>query len=176
MRHKKSIGKQGHIRPACLKAAANNTTSKQEEDNNLADQLASMTVNNPLETQQGNAQAVHSLYSTASNQPTPTMLLWLAPQEQPQRQQLISCLPDTGCSQTLISADYAKQLNLYMNNNKKNQLFSANGGNMQVLRSSKIIMKTKSRSIKTEALVLSLIHIWRCRRSTLCRSRWSPYH
>ena len=22
---------------------------------------------------------------------------------------------------------------------------------------------------------LSLIHIWRCRRSTLCRSRWSPY-
>ena len=25
-------------------------------------------------------------------------------------------------------------------------------------------------------LVLSLIHIWRCRRSTLCRSRWSPYH
>ena len=25
-------------------------------------------------------------------------------------------------------------------------------------------------------LQLSLIHIWRCRRSTLCRSRWSPYH
>ena len=25
-------------------------------------------------------------------------------------------------------------------------------------------------------LCLSLIHIWRCRRSTLCRSRWSPYH
>ena len=23
---------------------------------------------------------------------------------------------------------------------------------------------------------LSLIHIWRCRRSTTCRSRWSPYH
>ena len=25
-------------------------------------------------------------------------------------------------------------------------------------------------------LVLSLIHIWRCRRSTLCRSWWSPDH
>ena len=25
-------------------------------------------------------------------------------------------------------------------------------------------------------LVLSLIHIWRCRRDVLCRSRWSPYH
>ena len=31
-----------------------------------------------------------------------------------------------------------------------------------------------SRSRKSH--VLSLIHIWRCRRSTLCRSRWSPYH
>ena len=26
------------------------------------------------------------------------------------------------------------------------------------------------------ALELSLIHIWRCRRSYACRSRWSPYH
>ena len=26
------------------------------------------------------------------------------------------------------------------------------------------------------SVTLSLIHIWRCRRSTLCRSRWSPYH
>ena len=25
-------------------------------------------------------------------------------------------------------------------------------------------------------LKLSLIHIWRCRRSYACRSRWSPYH
>ena len=24
--------------------------------------------------------------------------------------------------------------------------------------------------------LLSLIHIWRCRRYSLCRSRWSPYH
>ena len=29
---------------------------------------------------------------------------------------------------------------------------------------------------KYKELMLSLIHIWRCRRSTLCRSRWSPYH
>ena len=26
------------------------------------------------------------------------------------------------------------------------------------------------------SLYLSLIHIWRCRRDVLCRSRWSPYH
>ena len=29
---------------------------------------------------------------------------------------------------------------------------------------------------RTAIEYLSLIHIWRCRRSTLCRSRWSPYH
>ena len=27
-----------------------------------------------------------------------------------------------------------------------------------------------------EVIKLSLIHIWRCRRSYACRSRWSPYH
>ena len=32
------------------------------------------------------------------------------------------------------------------------------------------------RRINFYILYLSLIHIWRCRRSTLCRSRWSPYH
>ena len=31
-------------------------------------------------------------------------------------------------------------------------------------------------SSKCSCIDLSLIHIWRCRRSTLCRSRWSPYH
>ena len=39
-----------------------------------------------------------------------------------------------------------------------------------VVRSVVIIVK------KSTSINLSLIHIWRCRRSTLCRSRWSPYH
>ena len=30
--------------------------------------------------------------------------------------------------------------------------------------------------IITTPTILSLIHIWRCRRYSLCRSRWSPYH
>ena len=29
---------------------------------------------------------------------------------------------------------------------------------------------------KVRVLILSLIHIWRCRRASMCRSRWSPYH
>ena len=31
-------------------------------------------------------------------------------------------------------------------------------------------------SSQQSAVSLSLIHIWRCRRDVLCRSRWSPYH
>ena len=38
------------------------------------------------------------------------------------------------------------------------------------------IMENTSKSISQLIYMLSLIHIWRCRRSTLCRSRWSPYH
>ena len=41
-------------------------------------------------------------------------------------------------------------------------------------------LTTNLQTLKAEkmspARALSLIHIWRCRRSTLCRSRWSPYH
>ena len=34
----------------------------------------------------------------------------------------------------------------------------------------------KNRHLGTIAQLLSLIHIWRCRRIERCRSRWSPYH
>ena len=30
--------------------------------------------------------------------------------------------------------------------------------------------------VANHVVYLSLIHIWRCRRSYACRSRWSPYH
>ena len=62
-------------------------------------------------------------------------------------------MPLTGCSQTLVSADYVKQLQLIVNKNNNIQLFSANGGQMTVLGSSQIILKTKSTIIKTEALM-----------------------
>ena len=31
-------------------------------------------------------------------------------------------------------------------------------------------------SSNASLILLSLIHIWRCRRPRVCRSRWSPYH
>ena len=36
--------------------------------------------------------------------------------------------------------------------------------------------KQSQHDVSLQMYYLSLIHIWRCRRSTLCRSRWSPYH
>ena len=44
--------------------------------------------------------------------------------------------------------------------------------------SSMLSERRKSRiSPQGEQIIwLSLIHIWRCRRSYACRSRWSPYH
>ena len=107
-----------------------------------------MRIDNPMDTQQGAAQAVHSLYSTHQTNPPQQCCYDSLPKSSHN-----SCLPDTGCSQTLISADYAKQLKLQINNNNNIQLFSANGGQMQVLGSSRVIMHTISRSIKTEALV-----------------------
>ena len=43
-------------------------------------------------------------------------------------------------------------------------------------RFSKFLHCWKAYKIRCKTNTLSLIHIWRCRRSTLCRSRWSPYH
>ena len=37
------------------------------------------------------------------------------------------------------------------------------------------ILSSKKRDVVVTG-ELSLIHIWRCRRSYACRSRWSPYH
>ena len=38
------------------------------------------------------------------------------------------------------------------------------------------VIKTSGKFDVSITLLLSLIHIWRCRRADTCRSRWSPYH
>ena len=38
------------------------------------------------------------------------------------------------------------------------------------------IFREANQAKHIRVLKLSLIHIWRCRRYSLCRSRWSPYH
>ena len=56
------------------------------------------------------------------------------------------------------------------------------GGNGAFTRSSSNtkrilgLFRCISRPNRYFSLKLSLIHIWRCRRYAVCRSRWSPYH
>ena len=65
-------GKQGHIRPACRQANA----AGQQPTEDLTKQLDSLTVSNPPAAAQSEGmQTVHTLYSTAPNQPTPTVNL-----------------------------------------------------------------------------------------------------
>ena len=49
--------------------------------------------------------------------------------------------------------------------------------NMHIMKTTASIPTKYCTVIKTtKCPSLSLIHIWRCRRSYACRSRWSPYH
>ena len=41
---------------------------------------------------------------------------------------------------------------------------------------SEVIIRGINAALDQYLLQLSLIHIWRCRRYAVCRSRWSPYH
>ena len=47
---------------------------------------------------------------------------------------------------------------------------------LRTRKSFKTLSVNRSCHILCTGICLSLIHIWRCRRSTLCRSRGSPYH
>eukprot|EP00826_Nyctotherus_ovalis_P006297 TRINITY_DN11477_c0_g1_i1.p5 TRINITY_DN11477_c0_g1~~TRINITY_DN11477_c0_g1_i1.p5 ORF type:complete len:118 (-),score=18.90 TRINITY_DN11477_c0_g1_i1:14-367(-) len=48
--------------------------------------------------------------------------------------------------------------------------------NFQLQLENGIMIKTWTGDPEDNALHLSLIHICRCRRYAVCRSRWSPYH
>ena len=50
--------------------------------------------------------------------------------------------------------------------------------NMLPARAGSTFLKTnfEQPAFKNSLFGLSLIHIWRCRRYAVCRSRWSPYH
>ena len=51
-------------------------------------------------------------------------------------------------------------------------------GSLQTWRSRllQLFRSSKNNNNNRSIFSLSLIHIWRCRRDVLCRSRWSPYH
>ena len=61
--------------------------------------------------------------------------------------------------------------NNYFTSVEKKYFYYTRGSkqNLYVLRATKTCRCNSLR-------ILSLIHIWRCRRIERCRSRWSPYH
>ena len=68
---------------------------------------------------------------------------------------LVNCLPDTGCSQTILSAQLARQLCLSINNNNGVQLFTANGGIGNIEGTSPLIIRNNDISITSAVIVAS---------------------
>ena len=75
---------------------------------------------------------------------TPQAPLWLAPAGRESDGILVSCLPDTGCTQTILSSETADLLRLKVNNNKPVNLLTANGGSFNVLGTAKVYIANKT--------------------------------
>ena len=66
-----------------------------------------------------------------------------------------SCLPDTGCTQSIISADLAKRIGANIDSSAKIQLLTANGSSMTVLGQARLYMQLKDKTTVTYAIVAS---------------------
>ena len=93
----------------------------------------------------------------------------------------ISCLKKLGVK---IKKNYSKNYSIYGKSlgslyiKKGKELNFGNSGTLARLLIG-ILSTTPDIDVKLRgdhSLNLSLIHIWRCRRYAVCRSRWSPYH
>ena len=58
----------------------------------------------------------------------------------------------------------------YLKNNDNYEI------NLMFTNNAYITLSTEIIEVTLDDQNLSLIHIWRCRRYAVCRSRWSPYH
>ena len=75
--------------------------------------------------------------------------------ETPERGLLVSCLPDTGCTQSIISAELAKRLGATIDNKATIQLLTANGGSISVLGQARLYIQLKDKTTVTYAIVAS---------------------
>ena len=66
---------------------------------------------------------------------------------------LVSCLPDTGCTQSIISESLANQLGVYIDEKANIQLLTANGGSISVKGQAQLYLQHKSRTTITFAIV-----------------------
>ena len=80
---------------------------------------------------------------------------------------------------TKITLIHIPNYGTYMRRDKRKKRKNSSRGvcfEQELLLSSILTFWMRSVFSSISHINLSLIHIWRCRRSTLCRSRWSPYH
>ena len=66
---------------------------------------------------------------------------------------LISFLPDTGCTQSIISESLASQLGASVDQNANIQLLTANGGSISVKGQAQLYLQHKHRTTITFAIV-----------------------
>ena len=66
---------------------------------------------------------------------------------------LVSCLPDTGCAQSIISESLANQLGVTVDTNANIQLLTANGGSISVKGQAQLYLQHKHRTTITYAIV-----------------------
>ena len=59
---------------------------------------------------------------------------------------LVSCLPDTGCTQSIISESLANQLGVTVDTNANIQLLTANGGSISVKGQAQLYLQHKHRT------------------------------
>ena len=62
-------------------------------------------------------------------------------------------MPDTGCTQTILSSETADLLKLKVNNNKPVNLFTANGGSVNVLGTAKVYIANKTVSTTSTVII-----------------------
>ena len=66
---------------------------------------------------------------------------------------LVSCLPDTGCSQTVVSADTADLLQLNVNTSASISLFNANGGKVPIKGTLHMLLHFKGQDVISTVIV-----------------------
>ena len=68
---------------------------------------------------------------------------------------LVSCLPDTGCSQTVLSADIARAIGASIRKDPPVLLYTASGSQMSVLGQCDVLLSTADSESKTKQTISS---------------------
>ena len=147
-----SCKSQGHIASVCTKSSsARASYIDSKADSGALLQQLPYSPNPPV------ASSFYVPQHQQFNQPTPELPLWLAPAYKPGLGMLVSCLPDTGCTQTIISADLANQLKVHVDTSAGVQLLTANGDSMDALWQAQLYMQLKDKTTTTFVSVASQV-------------------